>query len=70
MIEKEILKQIDNLLDVTHDRIEILNIKGYNKEIKDKTNLNNLTLFYLGIQTIMKNYEKVLEIEHFKQTEI
>jgi len=70
MTEKEILKQIDNLLDVTHDRIEILNIKGYNKEIKDKTNLNNLTLFYLGIQTIMKNYEKVLEIEHFKQTEI
>ena len=70
MTEKEILKQIDNLLDVTHDRIEILNIKGYNKEIKDKTNLNNLTLFYLGIQTIMKNYEKVLEVNHFKQTEI
>lgn len=60
MSESEILKQIDLLLDITEQDLNILP--------EDK--LLILNCFYLKVKKVMENYEKVLEVNHFKQTQI
>lgn len=61
MTEKEILKQIDELISDTDFSLPYYH---FTREI------DCYKKFYNDLKFIMKNYEKVLEIEHFKQTEI
>lgn len=63
MNSNEILKQIDNLIETN----EIHFIKN---GLKNNYDYLSLKMFYKHVKEIMKNYEKVLEIEHFKQTEL
>ena len=58
----EILKQIDELIIETEQSTQ------YCEDESDY--VFELEKFYNKIQEIMKNYEKVLEIEHFKQNEL
>lgn len=57
----DILKQIDDLIIETEINIE---------DWDDEEYFDGLDKFYNSIKNIMKNYEKVLEINHFKQAEI
>lgn len=59
MNESEILKKIDLLLDITEQDLLI----STNTEL-------DFRFFFEEVKSLMKNYEKVLEINHFKQTEI
>lgn len=59
MSENEILKKIDLLLDITEQDLLI----STNTEL-------DFRFFFEEVKSLMKNYEKVLEVNHFKQTEI
>lgn len=59
MSESEILKKIDLLLDITEQDLLI----STNTEL-------DFRFFFEEVKSLMKNYEKVLEVNHFKQTEI
>ena len=59
MIESEILKKIDLLLDITEQDLLI----STNTEL-------DFRFFFEETKNLMKGYEKVLEVNHFKQTEI
>ncbi len=61
--ESEILKQIDNLIIKT----ELITLQSSIDEIDFFLKLDK---FYTEVKNIMKNYEKVLEVNHFKQTEL
>ncbi len=63
MNSNEILKQIDNLIETN----EIHFVKN---GFENNYDYSSLKMFYINIRDIMKNYEKVLEIEHFKKTEL
>ena len=62
MSEKEILKKIDELIVQTEQSTQ------YCEDEADY--IFELEKFYNIVQDIMQNYEKVLEVNHFKQTEI
>ena len=59
MSENEILKKIDLLLDITEQDLLI----STNTEL-------DFRFFFEEVKSLMKNYEQVLEVNHFKQTEI
>lgn len=62
MSESEILKKIDELIVQTEHNTQYC---------EDESDYNfELEKFYNIIQDIMQNYEKVLEVNHFKQTEL
>jgi hypothetical protein len=61
MNQNEILKQIDDLIDKTE-----FSLPFYHFTRKHECYLN----CFKELKEIMQNYEKVLEIEHFKQTEL
>ena len=62
MNENEILKKIDELIIETDNE---LNICYSTNDLYER-----YELFYYNVIEYMKNYEKILEVNHFKQTEI
>lgn len=62
MTSIEILKQIDELIIITENELTFEFKKGSFSEI--------YVGFFEKVVELMENYEKVLEIEHFKQTEL
>jgi len=62
MEQNEILKKIDTLVIETDEE---LNICYSTNDLYER-----YELFYNNVVEYMKNYEKVLEVNHFKQTEL